>query len=145
MTITTEPVRTELFLATPMLPTVTQFRCHTLYSLTALGLRIIFHASIVIHTTLVKSMTESQESEFARGGLNHPNSREKSAGVFINSEGDTRKLPKNRASCERIAYSASWARPPIWHLGHYSWGRALSAGRKQPFIRHLALFWKGLT
>ena len=56
-------------------------------------LTIFKHATTVIHTTVIKSMTESKELKFVRGGMNDTNSIEESNGVFINSKSGTSKLP----------------------------------------------------
>ena len=81
-----------------MLAEIAKFRGHLLYNLTRSRLTILLYASTVIHTTVVKSMTESKESELVMGGMNDTNSREESNGVFLNSKSVTRKLPENRAN-----------------------------------------------
>ena len=80
-----------------MLTETTKFSRHRLYNLTGSRLTIFKHATTVIHTTVIKSMTESKEFKFVRGGMNDTNSGEKTNGVFINFKSNTSKLPEDRA------------------------------------------------
>ena len=83
-------------LSDPVFAKVTKLRHHTLYNLTSSRQTIVLHASTVIHTTVVKSMTECK-SELVMGGMSDTNSRKEVNRVFLNSKSVTRKLPKDGA------------------------------------------------